>query len=362
MAKLNPSREILPLPEDRADIPHWRAKATVFEDAASLRLLEEAAKVAPSVAGVIIQGETGTGKELIARLIHRLSGRRGPFVAVNCGAFPEHLAEAEFFGHEAGAYSGAHEARAGWFEAAEGGTLFLDEIGDLPLTLQVKLLRVLQEREVVRLGSRTSRPVDVRVVSATNADLGRAVATGRFRPDLYYRIGVAHVKIAPLRDRPGDIIPLARHFITAYAGRLNIPIPELPPASMDALLRYRWPGNIRELENVLHNAVLVARHGSIGPEDLRFAGIGLSLDEGGNGPVTPLPTQDSLEQVFQRLLADPGESGESGGRGLFDRVEGSLLRLAFERNRGNQVRTAEALGLSRHSVRTLLKRHNLVQD
>jgi sigma-54-specific transcriptional regulator len=359
MEKLNSPSEVLPLPEDRTNIPDWRAKATVFKDAVSLHLLEEVAKVAPSVAGVVIQGETGTGKELIARLIHRLSGRRGPFVAVNCGALPESLAEAEFFGHEAGAYSGAHEARAGWFEAADGGTLFLDEIGDLPMTLQVKLLRVLQEREVVRLGSRTARAVDVRVVAATNADLAKAVATGRFRPDLYYRIGVAHLKIAPLRARPGDIIPLAMHFIAGYAGRLNIPVPELPPASVDALLRYRWPGNIRELENVLHNAVLVARHGSIGPEDLRFAGIELPQEEGRNGSVTPHSPQESLEQVFQRFLADPDESG---GPGLFDRVEGSLLRLAFERHRGNQVRTAEALGLSRHSVRTLLKRHNLVQD
>ena len=216
------------------------------------------------------------------------------------------------------------------------------------MSMQVKLLRVLQEREVVRLGSRKAMPLDVRLVAATNVDLAKAVSAGRFRADLYYRIGWRACGSAPLRERPADLLPLARHFVAEYAARLKLSAPVLRPDSLDALLAYAWPGNIRELENVLHNAVLIARDGLIRPEDLRFAGIEPEERR------LPASTQDSLEQVFQRLLAAPGEA-------LFERVEASLLKLAFERNRRNQVRTAETLGLSRHAVRTLLKRHHLME-
>ncbi|MFZ4651968.1 MAG: sigma 54-interacting transcriptional regulator, partial [Rubrivivax sp.] len=213
---------LLTLPAGPASALSIRAKAMLFEDPRSLRLLAEVERVARSEATVLMIGETGTGKELIARHIHRKSGRRGPFLAVNCGAFSESLIDAELFGHEAGAFTGAATARAGWFEAADGGTLFLDEIGDLPLPLQVKLLRVLQERQVVRLGSRKAVPLDVRLVAATNIDLQRAVDAQRFRADLFWRLSVATLELPPLRERPGDVLPLARHFVGVYGPRLGL--------------------------------------------------------------------------------------------------------------------------------------------
>src|SRR5262245_46193200 len=199
-----------------------RAKALVFEDAGSRELLERIEQVAPSEATVLITGETGTGKEIVARHIHELSRRRQhAFVAVNCGAFAESLVESDLFGHERGAFTGATATKAGWFEAAHEGTLFLDEVGELPLSLQVKLLRVLQEREVVRLGSRQPIPVDVRVIAATNANLAEEVAAGRFRSDLFYRLNVAALEIRPLRERPGDIRPLTEYFVDLYCHRLG---------------------------------------------------------------------------------------------------------------------------------------------
>src|SRR5262245_39272395 len=199
-----------------------RATALVFEDPKSKALLQHLRRVAPSNASIVIAGETGTGKELVARYVHDESERNtGPFVAVNCAAFSESLVESELFGHERGAYTGAVSAKAGWFEAAHGGTLFLDEIGDLPLAMQVKLLRVLQEREVVRVGSRQPIPIDVRLIAATNINLEEAVAAGHFRTDLYYRINVATLRLLPLRERPGDILPLAEHFLRTYRNRLG---------------------------------------------------------------------------------------------------------------------------------------------
>ncbi len=228
--------------------------------------------MAKSDVTVLVTGETGTGKELVARHLHRESGRRGEFVAVNCGALSPTLAEAELFGHQAGAFTGATETRAGWFEAANGGTLFLDEVGDLPLALQVKLLRVLQEREVVRVGSRKPIPLNVRLVAATNLDLPEAVAAGRFRTDLYYRLNVVTLDVPRLADRPGDVLPLAEHFLQMYSNRLQARIPALAPETEAALLRHNWPGNIRELENVIHYAMLTCKDGIIRPQNLRFAG------------------------------------------------------------------------------------------
>ena len=203
---------VLSLEGNNAQPLSVRAKALVFSDPASAELLEYIERISPSEAPVLIGGETGTGKELVSRHIHLLSGRKGPFLAVNCGAISDYLAESELFGHEAGSFTGAVGKREGWFEAANGGTLFLDEIGDLPLPLQVKLLRVLQEKEVVRIGSRKPIPVDVRLVAATNVDLDYAVNAGHFRRDLLYRINIAHVKIPPLRDRPGDVCPWPNTF------------------------------------------------------------------------------------------------------------------------------------------------------
>ena len=326
-----------------------RAKALVFSDASSQRLLDQIELIADSDVSVLIQGETGTGKELVARHLHARSGRRGPFVAVNCGAFAEHLIESELFGHEAGAFTGAIGKRAGWFEAAHKGSLFLDEIGDLPMSMQVKLLRVLQEREVVRIGSRTTIPVDVRLITATNVDLTRAVANNRFRMDLYYRVAVASLELPPLRERPGDIEPLVRHFATTHARQMQREAPQFSADALAALRRHPWPGNIRELENTIQIALLVSKNGVVREQDLRFP-AGDTLREAAALPAAP---GEALENALEQLLDVPQDQ-------LFATVEGSLLRLALQQTGGNQVRTAHKLGLSRNVLRTLLKRHGLL--
>ena len=377
---------LLTLPDSPAAPLSIRAKALVFHDPASLSLLQDVERIAHSEATVLVVGETGTGKELIARHIHHVSGRKGPFVAVNCGAFSESLIDAELFGHEAGAFTGASQARAGWFEAANGGTLFLDEIGDLPLALQVKLLRVLQERQVVRLGSRRGIPLDVRLVAATNIDLARAVEAQHFRADLYYRLSVASVRLPPLRERPADILPLARHFITVYRSRMNRPEAQLSEAAQAALLSYHWSGNIRELENVIHFALIVCRDDVIRPEDIKL--IPLTAYPAGTAPegrlvvgglgrphpghpgqhghgldtvparvhpegVPPDTSLAQLTQVLEALLVQ-------GEADLFNKVESALVHAAFAFAGQNQVRSAKVLGITRNMLRTQLKRHGLL--
>ena len=327
--------------ENRRSAPSIRATAFVFEDPASQALKRELEQIAPSEASVVIVGETGTGKELVARFIHDQSARaQGPFIAVNCGAFVESLVEAELFGYEKGAFTGAVQTQIGWFEAANGGTLFLDEIGDLPLNLQVKLLRVLQEREVVRLGSRKSIPVNVRLVTATNVDLNAAVAAGRFREDLFFRLNVASVRLLALRDRPGDIMPLANHFLSVYGAHLEQTGLAFSPAAERLLMSYSWPGNIRELENVVHYAVLVARGSSIEPQDLRFSSV-RSPERG------PQSLEEELRSVFERHFAAATPE-------LYDRVLGLLVRSAYDSAGANQVRAAEILGVTRNTLRTHL--------
>jgi len=351
-----------------------RAKALMFHDPRSVALLDEVERIARSEATVLVIGETGTGKELIARHIHKRSGRRGPFIAVNCGAFSETLIDAELFGHETGAFTGASQSRAGWFEAANGGTLFLDEIGDLPLPLQVKLLRVLQERQVVRLGSRKPIALDVRLVAATNVELAQAVEAQHFRADLYYRLSVASVNLPPLRDRPGDILPLARHFIGVYAGKLGLGDPRLSDDAQAALLHYSWPGNIRELENVIHYALIVCRDGVLRAADFRFSPLArLSVTTAPRAAPT-VHTPAALEPAVQADADGDDEPGVNslsraldgliGGAQahLFRTVESTLVHQAFAHCRNNQVRTAKLLGVTRNTLRTLLKRHGLLAD
>ena len=338
---------LLTLPPSPSLATSIRATAQVFEDPSSRALLAHLQQVAPSEASMLIIGETGTGKELVARHIHSLSQRRnGPFVAVNCGAFAESLVEAELFGHEKGAFTGATSAKAGWFEEANGGTLFLDEVGDLPLAIQVKLLRVLQEREVVRLGSRRSIPINVRVLAATNVQLDKAIAAGHFREDLYYRLSVVSLTLRPLRERPGDILPLARHFLRTYGTRLGQGEPALSAAAEEKLLGHDWPGNIRELENVIHHTLLVCRGREIQADDLRLSQLRLSRPE----PTVPSAPQSAEEQLlaaFDRLF-------EEQGGNLHELVEDSLLRAAYRQCHYNQVHTASLLGLSRNVTRSRL--------
>lgn len=365
---------LLTLPDSQHQILSIRAKALVFNDPGSVALLEQADRVAASDATVLIIGETGTGKELIARHVHQQSGRSGPFIAVNCGAFSETMVEAELFGHEAGAYTGASSARAGWFEAARYGTLFLDEVGDLPLAMQVKLLRVLQERQVVRLGSRKPIDVDVRLVAATNVRLEHAVAAGHFRADLYYRLNVATLHLAPLAQRPGDIIALAEHFIAVYSRRLELSRVRLSEAAREALLRYSWPGNIRELENVIHYALIVNRNGLIDVNDLQLRAVGAPLYNNPSAPSqhpvalaaqTPSATHgvaaanepgelwQNLAQLCERLF-------DEGGPDLHARIEQVVIQSAYQHCQRNQVHTADLLGITRNVLRTQLKRFGLL--
>jgi DNA-binding NtrC family response regulator len=323
-----------------------RAKAIIFDDPKSQAILDLIQKVARSDAPILIIGETGTGKELVARHLHEYSGRPGPFIAVNCGAVTQSLAEAELFGHQAGSFTGATETRAGWFEAANGGTLFLDEIGDLPQPLQVKLLRVLQEREVVRVGSRKPIALDVRLVASTNVDLTDAIAAGRFRLDLFYRLNVVTLKVPPLRERPGDVLPLAEHFLGMYSRRLNLQPPKLSSEAVRSLRRYTWPGNIRELENVIHAALLMASGGEILASDLRFASASVQP------PQSPL---DLISQQLQRLFSEQLPN-------LHQQLEELVVRSAFAFCGNNQVQTAKLLGISRNALRTLLKRFGLLNS
>ncbi|MDF3839541.1 sigma-54 dependent transcriptional regulator [Cupriavidus basilensis] len=331
-------------------LPAPRPLSHVFADPKSLALLSHAEKVAPSEAGILIVGETGTGKEMVARHVHNLSARRNRrFVAVNCGAFSESLVDAELFGHEKGAFTGALGAKAGWFEEADGGTLFLDEIGDLPMSLQVKLLRVLQEREVVRLGSRKPVPIDVRVLAATNRPLEAAIRDGTFRKDLFYRLNVVALEIRPLHERPGDILPLAQHFLCKYGERLGYGEVGMTGDAERKLVSYPWPGNIRELENVLHHALLTCQDSLIGADDLHVS----APPEPALPPklaaaqVDDEPAQALLERAVLRLFEQEHE-------GVHEIVENALLRAAYRHCRYNQVHTASLLGLSRNITRARL--------
>ncbi|WP_095159788.1 sigma-54-dependent Fis family transcriptional regulator [Pseudomonas sp. Irchel 3E13] len=329
-----------------------RATVLVFKDPRSQELLSRIERLAPSEANTLIIGETGTGKELVARHIHQLSRRgREPFVAVNCGAFAESLVESELFGHEKGAFTGATNAKAGWFEAANGGTLFLDEIGDLPLNMQVKLLRVLQEREVVRLGSRTPVPINVRLVAATNVNLADAVVAGNFREDLFYRLHVATIRLPPLRERPGDILPLAEFFVEEHCQRLGYSRASLSPESERKLLAHSWPGNIRELENAIHHALLVCRQQVVQPGDLHLVDMrpmGVRVEEHAlplRLPAAPPDLEAALTALFEQNIPE-----------LYEHIEETVFRTAYRFCHGNQLQTGRLLNISRNIVRARLEK------
>jgi sigma-54-specific transcriptional regulator len=332
-----------------------RASALIFADPESQKLLSLIERVAPSDATAYIKGETGTGKELVARHIHSLSARRnGPFAAINCGAFSETLVESELFGYERGAFTGAVSTKIGWFESANGGTLFLDEIGDLPLSTQVKLLRVLQEREIVRIGSRKPIPIDVRLIAATNVNLEEAIRAGRFREDLYYRINVVPIQLAPLRERTGDILPLVQHFVSIYKDRLHTAEPVLHPDTIRLLHEYPWPGNIRELENTIHRALLVCDGNVLRPSNLNLPLIQTIASERGDTASRTIADTCHLEKVFEQLF-------EQGHGELHDTVIRKLIIQAYEHSRMNQVQAAKLLGISRNVLRTQLKHFGIIE-
>jgi DNA-binding NtrC family response regulator len=294
---------------------------------------------------VLITGESGTGKELVARALHAYSRRaKGPFLALNCAAIPEALLESELFGYERGAFSGATEAHPGKFELAHGGTLFLDEIGDMPLLLQSKLLRVLQERELYRLGGRESRRVDVRIIAATNQELESLIRTGRFREDLYYRLNVVRIALPPLRERGQDILLLADYFLSVHR-RADTQGPQgFADDAKEKLLAYAWPGNVRELENVVASAVLNARGHLLTAEDLALNDPSPRTAE----TAADQPSATTLESLFVR---HPGN--------VFATAERLLIAKALELSRHNQVQAARLLGVSRNVLRDRMKRYGL---
>jgi len=292
------------------------------------QLVDLARRVARVDSTVLITGESGSGKERIARLLHEESTRAaGPFVAVNCGAITETLLESELFGHARGAFTGATQDRPGLFEASSGGTLLLDEVGEVSPGMQVKLLRALQEREIRRVGENKSRPVDVRVVAATNRDLANGVAGGAFRQDLYYRLKVVELPVPALRDRREDILPLARVLLADAAVRMKRRIAGLAPAAADQLLRYEWPGNVRELENAMERAVALARGGRVELDDLP-------------------------EEIRQ---ASPRPAATKGTVRPLEEVEKEYILAALDLNGGNQTRTAEQLQIGSATLYRKLK-------
>jgi two-component system response regulator PilR (NtrC family) len=309
---------------------------------------EMVAKVARSMAPVLVQGESGTGKELVARAIHEVSPRAaGPFVAVNCGAIPETLLEAEFFGCRKGAFTGATEDRDGFFQAARGGTLFLDEIGDLPLPMQSKLLRVIQERSVRPLGAVSETPTDVRIVSATHRDLGEEVHAGRFRQDLYYRLHVIGLRLPPLRERLADLPSICAAVLHRLAAEAGVePVPTIADDALQLLAGYAFPGNVRELENLLQRALALS-----GGDRITRADLGLD-DAAAAEPVTP-----ALDEV-ERLppAPQPAPALPADLQVHLDEVERDILERALQRHRYNRTAAGASLGLSLRQMRYRMAR------
>ena len=286
-------------------------------------------RVAPSDVPVLITGESGTGKGMVARAIHRYSNRQAaPFVSINCGAIPENLLESELFGHEKGSFTGAHMQRKGRIESAYGGVLFLDEIGELPLALQVKLLHVLQEQRIVRVGGREEIAVNARVIAATNRDLGLAIQEGTFREDLYYRLQVVTILVPPLRERGQDIVLLANNMLRLYEKELRKKIAGFTPQAIKAIEGHHWPGNVRELENRIKRAVVMAEGVRITPEDLEITKVGT---KGGN-----------------QSLKDARES-----------IEKECIQRTLAKHRGNISKAATELGISRPTLHGLLIKYSI---
>jgi two-component system nitrogen regulation response regulator GlnG len=314
-------------------------------------------RVASSDVTVLLRGESGTGKELVARAIHHYSRRAGrPFIAVSAAAIPGTLLESELFGHERGAFTDAKERRLGKLELAHGGTLFLDEIGDMPVDLQTKMLRALQERTIERVGGQESIRIDVRVLAATNRDLEALMKEGKFREDLYYRLNVVTLNLPSLRERRRDVPLLVEHFLAKHAGELGERA--VAPEALDRLVGYDWPGNVRELENVVQRAMVMATNGVVLPEHLPIGPVSAAAS---------VAVDATLEDIIERKLVQC-VSGlrEQASANLYDLIVGlvekPLLRAVLRETRGNQVRAAQILGINRNTLRKKLNEHGIDPD
>ena len=322
----------------------------VAEEPASRQLLELAARVARSDSTVLISGESGTGKEVLARYIHQSSPRAGKaFVAINCAAIPDNMLEATLFGHEKGAFTGAIAAQPGKFELADGGTILLDEISEMPLGLQAKLLRVLQEREVERVGARKPLPLDIRVLATTNRDLQGEVAAGRFREDLYYRLSVFPLAWRPLRERPADILPLAERLLVKHASKMRLPPVRLSPESADCLRRHPWPGNVRELDNAIQRALILQQNNLIQPHDLCLD-MPIGLAPLPAAAPAPVPAAAPVTTSLPPLAEEGGDAAGALGEDL-RRREFELILDTLRSERGRRKETAERLGISPRTLR-----------
>jgi DNA-binding NtrC family response regulator len=358
-------------------IKHSRSGTLGFKDIitkspAMLKVLRVAEKAAASTIPVLVAGESGVGKELIARAIHGSGERRAkPFVAVNCGAMPENLVESILFGHEKGSFTGATERHIGKFVEASGGTLFLDEVGELPLAAQVKLLRAIQEGEVEPVGARRPVKVDVRLVSATNRDLIAEVKAGRFREDLFYRLHVFPVTVPPLRDRPGDIPALARHFLALFAAEEGKPIRSITPEALQLLMAFQWPGNIRQLENAVFRAVVLADGDSVGVDEFPQVSAHLTASPGVApdaerqdllqdlvaeyaSPLTPAPAPAPFVARPPMSAAPPADAlpllDAAGDVRPLEEIEGELIRYAVSHYRGQMSEVARKLQIGRSTL------------
>jgi nitrogen regulation protein NR(I) len=308
-------------------------------------------RVSSTEATVLVRGESGTGKELVARAIYQHSLRANkPFHVINCVAIPETLLESELFGYEKGAFTGAAHRRVGKIEQANGGTILLDEIGDMPFSVQGKILRLLQERKIERLGGRETLPVDVRIIASTNRDLEAAISEGRFREDLYYRLKVVTIWLPPLRERNEDIPLLIDHYMSRYAAELGVDNPGISNEAQEAFIRYEWPGNVRELANTIHKALIFNRGVPIQPEDIAQA---VSVKEGTINQAEDQPIRDWAREV----LSD--RSQDNTFDSSMDRVAGILISEALNLTSGNRSQAAKLLGLSRPTLHSKIDKYRL---
>ena len=314
------------------------------------------AKVAPTDSTVLVTGESGTGKELLVRALHHNSKRKEkPFVPVNCGAIPKELLESELFGHEKGAFTHAVRSRPGRFELADGGTIFLDEIGEMDLSLQVKILRVLQEKEIERVGGTSIKKVDVRIVAATNRDLESEVAAGRFREDLFYRLNVIPMHLPPLRERGGDVLLLASHFLGRFCEDKDMEQLKVHPEAADMLVSYTWPGNVRELENFMERMCILCDEDEIVPEDLPEK----IWKDVGKEPKKKVVELMQPVGFNWPTLTDMQEQGASGLKDFLEKVEDRLMIEALEKAGGVKNKAAELLGVKRTTLIEKIKKRNL---